>query len=87
MKMKENLRLNVVQGDTCFSAQKRNGVACQRRSCVNWFDSKKDVNCSVVGAQNSPWTLQEIGESYGLTRMRICQIEKKVVSKIRAACL
>lgn len=79
-------KLNVVQNETCFSVQQKLGLACQRSSCQNWFPSADNNNCSIIGAQKSPWTLQEIGESYGLTRMRICQIEKKILKKIRELC-
>jgi hypothetical protein len=32
--------------------------------------------------QDGPKTLQEVGEVFGLTRMRICQIEKAIFEKI-----
>ena len=28
-------------------------------------------------------TLQTIGDIFGITRMRVCQIEKKILNKIR----
>ena len=84
--MSKGLKLPVVQGETCFSAQQKYGVNCERRHCKSWFENSKFNNCSIIGAQNSPWTLQEIGDAYGLTRMRICQIEKKIVEKIRSTC-
>lgn len=79
-------KLNVVQGETCFSAQEKHGVACLRKTCINWISQDKFNNCSILGAQHSPLTLQEIGEAYGLTRMRICQIEKKAIEKIKSNC-
>ena len=36
----------------------------------------------MISAQKGPKTLQEIGEIFGVTRMRICQIEKSVLSKL-----
>ena len=83
--MSNGKKLPVV-GETCFSAQQKHGVCCERTGCKNWFNSEKHNNCSIIGAQNSPWTLQEIGDVYGLTRMRICQIEKRVVDKIKKDC-
>jgi len=37
----------------------------------------------MIAAQNGPHTLQTIGKWFSLTRMRICQIEKNVFSKIK----
>jgi len=37
----------------------------------------------MIAAQEGPHTLQKIGQIYGLTRMRICQIEKSIFEKIR----
>ena len=38
----------------------------------------------LIAAQNGAHTLQDIGQIYGLTRMRICQIEKSIFEKIRS---
>jgi DNA-directed RNA polymerase specialized sigma subunit len=40
-------------------------------------------NCVIVGTKKKEWTLQDIGDLFGVTRMRICQIEKQVLSKIK----
>ena len=37
----------------------------------------------IIAAAEGPHTLQKIGQIYGLTRMRICQIEKSIFEKIR----
>lgn len=81
--METKKKLNVIANSTCFSVQQQFGTSCKRENCENWFPSNDNQNCSIIGAQNSPWTLQEIGEIYGLTRMRICQIEKKIINKIK----
>ena len=38
-------------------------------------------NCVIIAAQTGPKTLQEIGEVFNITRMRVCQIEKSIISK------
>ena len=86
-------RLNVIQVEgkdnkvvdciTCFSAQSKYGVDCQRKDCQNWISHSENHNCVILAAKEGPHTLQKIGKIYGLTRMRICQIEKTIFEKIR----
>tara|TARA_Y100001970_G_C14050872_1_gene758859 strand:+ start:233 stop:367 length:135 start_codon:yes stop_codon:yes gene_type:complete len=37
----------------------------------------------LLAAKEGPRTLQQIGDLHGLTRMRICQIEKIAIEKIK----
>ncbi len=85
-------RLNVIQveetarvldGTTCFSVHAAAGVNCQRQKCPHWIEFPDGHNCVMIAAQSGPHTLQTIGQIYGLTRMRICQIEKGIFEKIR----
>jgi hypothetical protein len=73
----------VVENTTCFSEHKCRNITCEKRSCRNWFDSEQDLNCAILAADKSSHTLQEIGDLFGLTRMRICQIEKNLAEKLR----
>jgi len=73
----------VVEGTTCFDAQAQNKVDCQRKRCSHWIPYTEGHNCVLIAAQDGPHTLQTIGQIYGLTRMRICQIEKEILGKIR----
>jgi hypothetical protein len=73
----------VVEGTTCFAVQAKHGVDCQRRKCQHWISNPGSHNCVIIAAQQGPHTLQRIGQIYGLTRMRICQIEKTIFEKIR----
>ena len=79
----QNEGSNVVEGTTCFSTQAKYGVACQRRDCRNWLEHQDSQNCAIVIAQEGPKTLQDVGKIFGLTRMRICQIEKNISKKIK----
>ena len=74
---------NVVEGVTCFSIQSKYGIDCQRKGCRNWIDHQESHNCAIIAAGEGPRTLQDIGKIFGLTRMRICQIEKNVNKKIK----
>ena len=74
---------NVVDGTTCFSVHAKYNVNCQRQRCPQWISHPECNNCVILAAQNGPHTLQKIGQIYGWTRMRICQIEKGIFEKIR----
>lgn len=67
----------------CFEAYEENNIVCNKKSCKNWIDCEDGLNCVLIAAKSGPKTLQEIGEIFGLTRMRICQIEKNVLGKIK----
>lgn len=86
----KKVKLNLIQpgntiaaGTTCFSAHSTHGVDCQRKRCPHWISYKEGHNCVMIAADEGSHTLQEIGEIYGLTRMRICQIEKNIYETVR----
>ena len=74
---------SVVHDITCFGAHEKYGVSCERKHCQQWISHPESNNCVMIAAQKGPHTLQEIGKIYGLTRMRICQIEKGIYKKIK----
>jgi hypothetical protein len=71
-----------VPGDTCFSAHARFRVECPRATCNYWIENPETQNCSLLAAQHGGMTLEAIGSFFGLTRMRVCQIEKNIYQKI-----
>lgn len=81
-KTKGKNKLHVLK-ETCFESIDKSGLNCQRKTCNQWIDYECGKNCVLVTTQNGPLTLREIGKIYGLTRMRICQIEKSIYQKIR----
>lgn len=80
--MKELKGDDAVKGDTCFSAHKRYDVQCGRIECRQWMPCPQALNCSLIAATSGGMTLEQIGQIFGLTRMRVCQIEKSIYSKI-----
>ena len=67
---------------TCYQAHDDLKVDCNREECVNWIKHTKSSNCVINAANQGPMTLQEIGDIFGVTRMRICQIEKIILGKL-----
>lgn len=73
----------IVEGITCFAAQSKYNTCCQRKACKNWIANDCYNNCSIIAAKDGPKTLQDIGEIFNLTRMRICQIEKNINKRLK----
>jgi len=85
MHKSERKTLNVIQDITCYEAVDKHGVSCERKGCQQWINHPEGRNCIHVTTQQGALTLREIGKIYGLTRMRICQIEKNIYQKIRSS--
>jgi len=68
----------------CFEYHGAKGVNCLKTNCRYWIESKNHSNCCIVGStKKESVTLEDIGKIFSVTRMRICQIEKIAISKIR----
>ena len=67
----------------CFDYYAKCNKQCYKKKCRYWIDSSKNNNCTVSIISKGPQTLQTIGELYGITRMRVCQIEKSIIAKIK----
>jgi DNA-directed RNA polymerase specialized sigma subunit len=68
----------------CFAAHEENNKSCQNKSCRFWHDLNDSSNCILNKVKKQEdFTLQEVGNLFGITRMRVCQIEKQSIAKIR----
>ena len=67
-----------IEGLTCFKAHATLKVDCVNKECRYWqkMDEPEHRNCVILAAKAGPLTLQEVGNIFNVTRMRICQIEK-----------
>ena len=73
----------IVANTSCFYEHLKRNISCDKFSCRQWMSASVDNNCAIIGAYHGKKTLQEIGEIFGVTRMRICQIEKAGIQKIK----
>ena len=67
----------------CYEKCEKLNNKCKNTECRHWIDLCNHYNCTLLASKSGPMTLQRIGDIFGITRMRICQIEKKVLEKIR----
>jgi hypothetical protein len=67
----------------CISEVKSSNQNCNNSGCRHFIKDESNLNCSVIIAEDGPLTLQEIGDYFGLSRMRICQLEKTILEKLK----
>lgn len=70
---------------TCYDAHKSFKKKCNNTECRYWHDLDGKNNDCVINKidPNNTLTLQEVGDLFNITRMRICQIEKSIFQKIK----
>lgn len=69
---------------TCISIIKESRAPCKKTTCRYHLQGEKGLGCALIAAEEGPLTLQEIGDFYGISRMRVCQIEKAILKKLRS---
>ena len=75
----------VLKNDTlfCVTETRSRCTPCENYDCRHNLKSSKYYSCALIAADDGPLTLQEIGEFYGISRMRVCQIEKTILKKLK----
>ena len=72
----------------CYEYCKSKNRNCKESNCRYWLDNKSTKNCTIIAAKiEKNMTLEEIGNIFKVTRMRICQIEKRAIEKIKEKLL
>jgi hypothetical protein len=68
----------------CFLYHKKNKRKCENKTCRYWLDHKQGLNCCIIMSESpDKITLESIGNIFNVTRMRICQLEKLAIKKIK----
>lgn len=75
--------LTILNNTTCYGTHSKYNVDCNRKQCEHWINHSKANNCTLIAASKGEHTLQEVGEIFGVTRMRCCQIEHEILKKLK----
>lgn len=68
----------------CYEYHNKTGSECEKMNCRYWIDCKDSQMCCLnLCKKNSSLTLEDVGKIFGITRMRICQIEKMAIKKLK----
>ena len=65
-------------------AHKNKNIDCKNKKCRYWHQMEGANNCIINASQEKTYTLQEVGDLFNITRMRVCQIEKLAIKKLKA---
>ena len=69
----------------CFKFNQKNNSMCNIKNCRYWINHNKSNNCCINYEKKEKTTLEDVGKIFSVTRMRICQIEKIAISKIKSS--
>ena len=69
----------------CFKYHNKNKTNCERKNCRYWIKNQNNNHCilNLVEKNNEKITLEDVGKLFNVTRMRICQIEKRAIKKVK----
>ena len=68
----------------CAKKCLRNSEGCSEDDCRYWINYEEENNCSLISIQeNGRMTLNEVSQRLGTSVVRVFQIEKKAMAKIK----
>ena len=69
----------------CVASCKKCEVSCPNKECQQWIDYEDDLNCTLVAVERNPGglTLREVGDRLHVSFVRVCQIEKAALQKLK----
>ncbi len=67
----------------CFDYHSKTKEDCEKINCRYWISCKESQMCCInLCKSKDNFTLEDVGRIFGVTRMRICQIEKAAIKKL-----
>ena len=70
----------------CYDYHYQCKKTCKTIDCRYWIQNKISKNCGIIAAKNEQnMTLEDVGKIFKVTRMRICQIEKSIMGKLKSS--
>lgn len=71
----------------CAKLCLESGTSCPVTDCKHWMSYEDECNCSLVSIYiNGNMSLHQIGERLDLSFVRISQIEKKALKRLKLVC-
>jgi hypothetical protein len=68
----------------CAEVCDKNKSPCEQKDCRMWINYDDDLNCvDIAVKKNGPMGLKQIGARLGISYVRVTQIEKEVLRKIK----
>ncbi len=68
----------------CSKLCQKKAIDCPVNECRFWIDYPEDQNCCLISIQEKgKMTLHEVADRMGVSFVRIAQIEKKALQKIK----
>jgi hypothetical protein len=69
---------------SCAYKCKKEDNKCRNEGCRLWINYEEDLNCTLITIdKHGSMTLREIAKREGVSFVRIQQIEKKAVAKLK----
>ena len=68
----------------CAELCYKNNSLCEKKDCRMWISHTEDLNCTEIAVKkNGSMTLKEVGERLDISYVRVTQIEKEAVNKLK----
>lgn len=72
------------KGKVCYKTCREKETSCPCENCRYWIDFENDYNCVFNSVYlNGDMTLKQTSERLNLTISEVCQIEKRVLAKMK----
>ena len=68
----------------CAEETQESNNICNKKDCRLWMEWGEDLNCTLISVKkNGRLTLNEAGKRLGISYVRVSQIEKQAVNKLK----